>query len=135
VGQGKEGRISICGRCDGRKEEVEWSIGGDRVAQFVGNREIAPTDERIEGYKALVDLAVKDHPQSEHSILSFPFPLALLSSPISPGAHLSLPVHPRSPASPCVASHLYNTVTRHISLCLLYYPRFVAPFFPPQQQR
>lgn len=97
---------------------------GTELPSLRVNREIAPVSG--EGsYKGLVDLAEKDHPQSEHSILSFPFPLTRPLSPISPGAHLSLPVHPRSPAFPCVASHLYNTVTRHISLCLLYYPRFV----------
>jgi hypothetical protein len=128
-GEGRGTRLSgaregvVGSRCDGRKEEEEWRIGGDRVAQFEGNREIAPVSG--EGsYKGLVDLAEKDHPQSEHSILSFPFPLTVLF-PLSPPAPISLPVHPRSPASPCVASHLYNTLTRHISLCLLYYPRFV----------
>jgi hypothetical protein len=35
---------------------------------------------------------------------------------LSPGAHLLLLTVPRSPDSPCVASHLYNHVTRHFFL-------------------
>jgi hypothetical protein len=133
------GSITSCEiKANGRTNWTVRASGNHCGTSTLPNRECLSLYRFCATPRLQVDLAV------ENSILSFPFPLALLSPLSPPAPSLSLSVHPRSPASPCVASHLYNTVTatRHISLCLFYYPRFVPssahnnkdnndPFFLP----
>ena len=76
-------RISICGKCDGRKESVEWRIGGwGPSCPVCRYREIAPESG---AYKTVADLArVADHPSTLYFLSLSPLTPQLLSPPLSP---------------------------------------------------